>query len=82
MAAVQAHAALSRCRCTIPTTGRLMPVSVVWFRRDLRLHDHPALAEAVASGDRIAPLFVVDERLLGGAGSKQEGHVKTSVSGW
>jgi len=66
MAAVRALAALSRCRCTIPTTGRLMPVSVVWFRRDLRLHDHPALAEAVASGDRIAPLFVVDERLLGG----------------
>jgi deoxyribodipyrimidine photo-lyase len=40
--------------------------SVVWFRRDLRVHDQPGLAEAVAQGDRIAPLFVVDERLGGG----------------
>ena len=40
--------------------------TVVWFRRDLRLHDHPALDHAIASGDRIVPLFVVDEWLLGG----------------
>lgn len=36
---------------------------VVWFRRDLRLHDHPALAAAAAAGD-VLPLFVVDPRLL------------------
>jgi deoxyribodipyrimidine photo-lyase len=41
-------------------------VSVVWFRRDLRLHDHPALTAAQADGDRIAPLFVLDERLQAG----------------
>jgi len=41
-------------------------VSVVWFRRDLRVHDHPALARAIESGDRVAPLFVVDDRLLDG----------------
>ena len=40
--------------------------SVVWFRRDLRLHDHPALTAAQADGDRIAPLFVIDERLQAG----------------
>jgi deoxyribodipyrimidine photo-lyase len=39
---------------------------VVWFRRDLRLHDHPALGAALADGDRMAALFVLDERLLGG----------------
>jgi deoxyribodipyrimidine photo-lyase len=44
--------------------------TVVWFRRDLRLHDHPALAQAVSDGDRIAPLFVLDDNLLAGtAGS-------------
>ena len=43
-----------------------MTTSVVWFRRDLRLHDHPALTAAQADGDRIAPLFVIDERLLAG----------------
>ena len=43
-----------------------MTTSVVWFRRDLRLHDHPALTTAQADGDRIAPLFVIDERLQAG----------------
>ena len=43
-----------------------MTTSVVWFRRDLRLHDHPALTAAQADGDRIAPLFVIDERLRAG----------------
>ena len=43
-----------------------MRTSVVWFRRDLRLHDHPALTAAQPDGDRIAPLFVIDERLLAG----------------
>ena len=42
-------------------TGR----SVLWFRRDLRLHDHPALFAAVARGS-VAPLFVFDPRLLSG----------------
>ena len=43
-----------------------MKPSVVWFRRDLRLHDHPALAHATASGGPVAPVFVVDDRLLSG----------------
>lgn len=33
--------------------------TVVWFRDDLRLHDHPALAAAHERGDVIAPLVVV-----------------------
>jgi len=33
--------------------------SILWFRRDLRLDDHPALIAAAASGD-VVPLFVVD----------------------
>ena len=39
---------------------------VVWFRRDLRLHDHPALTDAVASGHPVAPLFVFDPSVLHG----------------
>ena len=35
----------------------------MWFRRDLRLHDLPALA-AAAHADRVVPLFVLDDRLL------------------
>lgn len=33
---------------------------VLWFRRDLRLGDHPMLARAVASGRPLVPLFILD----------------------
>jgi deoxyribodipyrimidine photo-lyase len=55
-------AGTTRTTGTTGTTG----TTVVWFRRDLRLHDHPALTDALANGGRIAPLFVVDERLVSG----------------
>jgi len=35
----------------------LSPI-IVWFRRDFRLEDHPALHHAVASGRPIVPLFI------------------------
>ncbi len=37
---------------------------VVWFRRDLRIADHPALTEAVTRARVVVPLFVLDHRLL------------------
>ncbi len=43
--------------------------SIVWFRQDLRLADHPALAHAAARG-AVIPVFVLDEvggRPIGGA---------------
>ena len=39
-----------------------MPASVLWLRRDLRLHDHPALLAAAAEGPVVA-LFVLDDAL-------------------
>ena len=46
--------------------------SIVWFRDDLRLADHPALRAAVDRGERVIGLYVFDEesagvRPLGGA---------------
>ena len=42
--------------------NRLMPSPViVWFRRDLRLSDNPALHWAAESGRPVIPLFVLDE---------------------
>jgi deoxyribodipyrimidine photo-lyase len=35
-----------------------------WFRGDLRLRDNTALASAASSADKLAFLFVLDERLL------------------
>jgi deoxyribodipyrimidine photo-lyase len=40
--------------------------ALVWFRRDLRLHDHPALRAALDAHDRVIPVFVLDDRLLHG----------------
>jgi deoxyribodipyrimidine photo-lyase len=37
---------------------------VVWFRRDVRVADHPALTAATSSGLPVVPLFVLDRRLL------------------
>ena len=38
--------------------------ALVWFRRDLRVHDHPALTAAHRECDRVVPVFVLDPRLL------------------
>ncbi|WP_375497546.1 cryptochrome/photolyase family protein [uncultured Jatrophihabitans sp.] len=42
--------------------------SVLWFRRDLRLGDHPALHEAAGDGP-VAALFVLDPALLEPSGA-------------
>ncbi|MEM1003998.1 MAG: deoxyribodipyrimidine photo-lyase, partial [Pseudomonadota bacterium] len=33
---------------------------IIWFRRDLRVADHPALAAAVATGRPVVPVFIHD----------------------
>ena len=38
---------------------------VMWFRRDLRLADHPALVAAASAGVPVVPLFVVDPAFVG-----------------
>jgi deoxyribodipyrimidine photo-lyase len=40
--------------------------AVVWFRRDLRVADHPALLGALGAADQVVPVFVVDRTLLDG----------------
>ena len=47
----------------------LTPTSVMWFRRDLRLRDNPALVAATkAGGGSVAGLFILDEQLLAKSG--------------
>lgn len=45
--------------------------TLLWFRRDLRLSDLPSLVEAGASGDQVLACFVLDPRLLKGAGPRR-----------
>ena len=35
--------------------------TLLWFRRDLRLRDNPALQAALARGGAVVPLYVLDE---------------------
>jgi deoxyribodipyrimidine photo-lyase len=50
--------------------------SIMWFRRDLRLADNPAILEAQASGpDGVVPLFVLDDRLWGGRASTRTAYL-------
>lgn len=44
-----------------------MRCAVVLFNRDLRIHDHPALAEAVALAETVVPLFVLDDAIVDGS---------------
>ncbi len=44
--------------------------TLLWFRRDLRLHDHPALAAATRDGDVLA-CFVLDPRLEASSGARR-----------
>ncbi|WGL51167.1 deoxyribodipyrimidine photo-lyase [Nocardioides sp. BP30] len=58
-----------------------MSASVLWFRRDLRLGDHPALdAAAEAAGeDGVVPLFVLDDALLRASGPVRTAWVLRSL---
>jgi len=44
--------------------------SIIWFRRDLRINDHPALLAAIESSDQVIPLFILDKQQIKEAGSK------------
>ena len=43
----------------------------MWFRRDLRLADNPALLAAIDGGEPVVPLFVLDDALLRPAGQRR-----------
>ncbi|MBM3669066.1 MAG: deoxyribodipyrimidine photo-lyase [Actinobacteria bacterium] len=52
--------------------------SVLWFRRDLRLRDNPALLAAAESGP-VVPLFVVDPVLWERAGAVRQNYLVASL---
>ncbi|MEU8226667.1 deoxyribodipyrimidine photo-lyase [Kribbella sp. NPDC048915] len=57
-----------------------MNTSIMWFRRDLRLADNPALLDAVTAGDgRVLGLFVLDPLLWDRSGDRRRGHLAASL---
>lgn len=55
-----------------------MTPSILWFRRDLRLGDHPALLAAAAEGP-VLPVFVLDDALLGPSGAARRAFLARSL---
>lgn len=53
--------------------------AVLWFRRDLRLRDHPALARAYAASADVVALFVIDERLWASSGPVRREWLRQSL---
>ncbi|MBJ7529100.1 MAG: deoxyribodipyrimidine photo-lyase, partial [Nocardioides sp.] len=50
----------------------------MWFRRDLRLGDNPALLEAASDG-AVLPLFVLDPHLWDPAGPSRRAYLGASL---
>ena len=53
--------------------------SILWFRRDLRISDHPALLAALAESDEIIPIFILNPTLIKTAGSKRLAYLGQSL---
>ena len=56
-----------------------MKRNIIWFRRDLRIADHPALLEAIKGSDEILPVFILDKSLIGQSGSKRLAYLGQSL---
>ena len=53
--------------------------SIIWFRRDLRISDNPALLAAISESDEIVPVFILDPKLIKTAGSKRLAYLGQSL---
>lgn len=56
-----------------------MKRSIVWFRRDLRIGDHPALNAAIEGSDEVIPLFILDKQQIEEAGEKLLAYMSNSL---
>ena len=54
-------------------------VPIIWFRRDLRINDHPALLAAVESAEQVIPLFILDKTQIKEAGAKLLAYMARSL---
>ncbi|HSE10360.1 MAG TPA: deoxyribodipyrimidine photo-lyase [Nocardioidaceae bacterium] len=60
--------------------GESTAPTVMWFRRDLRLEDNPALLEACDGSSDVLLLFVVDPHLWGPAGPARRAYLAASLA--
>lgn len=53
--------------------------NIIWFRRDLRIGDHPALSAAIEGSDEVIPLFILDKQQIEEAGAKLLAYMSQSL---
>lgn len=53
--------------------------AIIWFRRDLRISDHPALLAAIAASEEIVPLFIMDSQIASKSGSFRLAYLAQSL---
>ncbi|MFM7756390.1 MAG: cryptochrome/photolyase family protein [Actinomycetota bacterium] len=57
-----------------------MTRAIMWFRRDLRLNDNPALLAALADHSDVLPLFIVDPFLVSRSGRPRLAYMSAALS--
>src|ERR1700744_3280208 len=51
------------------------PITIFWFRRDLRLGDNAGLYRALKSGNPVLPIFIFDKEILDKLDDKDDARV-------
>ncbi|MEO8712221.1 MAG: deoxyribodipyrimidine photo-lyase [Parafilimonas sp.] len=51
-------------------------INIIWFRRDLRLHDNAALYYALKDGNPVIPVFIFDKNILDDLEDKKDRRVE------
>lgn len=54
----------------------MIKVNIIWFRRDLRLHDNAALYHALKSNHPVIPVFIFDTNILNDLEDKKDKRVE------
>jgi deoxyribodipyrimidine photo-lyase len=54
-------------------------VAIFWFRRDLRISDNPALLAALAEGDEVLPIFIIDQAISDRAGDFRRSYLASAL---
>ena len=54
----------------------MKPITIFWFRRDLRLSDNAGLYQALKSGQSVLPLFIFDRNILDDLTEKKDARVQ------
>ena len=61
------------------TIGNVNSRAIMWFRRDLRISDNPALLAAIAASDEIVPLFIMNDDVAKNSGPYRLAYLAKSL---